>query len=207
MAVNDSANQAVGRERIYNARARDRGIKLAQKMIPGMWCLVEARADPNGEYLWLAKAVARECWGGKCVQKATTNCREIVGGKSVRFTKGDYKIAVQFYGKQDGTDRLYKMDSPPGLAVFNCTELLAINATPKLVGGPEEQQTRVARRRSCRKRNNRGGEAATGGDDVVAAEEARRRREELQTLATQRVWKLSESDEAIALAEVRSIGG
>ena len=98
-------------------------------------------------------------------------------------------------------------DSPPGLAVFNCTELLAINATPKLVGGPEEQQTRVARRRSCRKRNNRGGEAATGGDDVVAAEEARRRREELQTLATQRVWELSASDEAIALAEVRSIGG
>ena len=145
------------------------------------------------------------------VRRLPTACGEhdqpALTSKSVRFTKGDYKIAVQFYGKQDGTDRLYKMDSPPGLAVFNCTELLAINATPKLVGGPEEQQTRVARRRSCRKRNNRGGEAATGGDDVVAAEEARRRREELQTLATQRVWKLSESDEAIALAEVRSIGG
>ena len=181
-----------------NKRAAANGRKLAAKLKPHMWILAEARADPNGDYLWLGKTMPVTEWGDDtCIQKVESSRSVKVGGRSVRFDKGDVKIAVQWYSKLAGeTEQSVWMMDAPGLSIMNSTELLLINAKVKRVGGPRVEEEKPVRRRSKRRAVR-----------VETAEEREQSEKERQEQEQKRKWALDPASESVALAEIRSIGG
>ena len=79
-------------------RAIAHGHELAPKANAGDWILVEAWDDDEQE-VWLAKTVAH--FGRNCQRKTTARQKNRFPTKGVRFTKGEYAIAVQYYGRVD----------------------------------------------------------------------------------------------------------
>ena len=91
-------------------------------------------------------------------------------------------------------------------AILNATELLAIDASMQLVGGPPlEQKKPTRRRRSRRRRNGRGGGGGASGAAVAATAAASKAAE--LAVEQQRHWALDATSEAVALSHCRSIGG
>ena len=113
-------------------RANAHGHELAPNVKPGDWVLVEAWDDDDHD-VWLAKAVAH--FGQRCQRKTTVKQKNRFPEKGVRFTKGEYAIAVQYYGRVDAP-----LASPPtnrGEQHFQLEEETPTDGIPDIVNSTE----------------------------------------------------------------------
>ena len=191
-------------ERRVRATAKALGLKLSRDLQPGMWVIVESRAE-RGEVFWLARTVSVGGWDGKCTS-AVTDPRT---HDKVRYDSGDVIVAsggsiqlapqvhrdlivtsttrpqaVQWYKRLAGHSerRTYERErnttGRPWTDYFNSCELRVANAAVELVGGPPLPPTGRRMQRGLAR----------------SAEEDRE---------GQRLWSLEPQSEAMALAECK----
>ena len=73
--------------------AKTNGRRIAADLVPGDWCLFEAR-NSGEDLLWLARAVGVDEWDGSCTKLHEGNTKTLDG---IQYNEGDTKVAIQWY--------------------------------------------------------------------------------------------------------------
>ena len=175
-SVLEMSTAATGQRRL---RSQTAGRGMAEKIAPWQWLLAQARDDPD-DTLWLGRTVPlwEEGFEGQCRKKAVEE--HVFQG--VKFDKGDYMIAVQWYAvdAQD-PDRRTFVEHTPHVDFLNSTEL-------RLCGDGLEIDLVKGQKRSKRTARVNRRRATDERYDAVEA-----------VLERARVWRLSRSYEDLAL--------